>query len=400
MNAILTQAKLEGEILAIPSKTFAHRAIICNYLSGNNGSLSGLYNSIDINATLGCINTLLLDKEKVLDCKESGTTLRLLLPVVSALGGRYDFIGQGRLMQRPNAELERVLSEHGIKVEKGDGISVCGKLNCGDFYIRGDVSSQYISGLLMALPILDGDSRIILTTPLQSAPYVDVTLSILKLYGIEIIKIDNGFFIKGNQAYKKVDYVIEGDWSNASCFLVAGAMFGKITVKNLNLNSLQGDKAILKVIESAGGKITFGDNSVTVEKGELKPFTYSLKDCPDLVSAMALLGVASNGVSVIKDVNRLKIKESNRVESIIKMLSSFGIKAEENDDSICIYGGKVKGGKVDSFNDHRIVMASSILSCLGNEKTIITNAQAVDKSYPTFFEDLIMLGGKVKLYEK
>lgn len=400
MKAVIKPSALKGEINLIPSKSFAHRAIICNMLGGNEGKIEGLYPSVDINATLNCAKAILIDdKVKQLDCSESGSTLRFLLSVAGAIGGEFVFLGKGKLMERPIDELGKVLMEHGVKVEKTDRITLSGKLKAGKYAIRGDISSQYISGLLMALPILDGDSEIVLTTPLASAPYVDITISVLNKYGIKIEKTDNGFFVKGNQKYLSIDYVVEGDWSNAGYFLVASAITGEIKVGGLNDCSVQGDKYILSVIEKAGLKVNYDGKFYSVTKGKINAFKYSAKHCPDIVPATAVLGAFADGVSQITDIERLKIKESDRVKSIITMLNSFGINAEEKEDSLYIYGGEVKSGTVDSFNDHRIVMASSILSSFSDGESEILNSGAVAKSYPTFFDDLKKLNGEVLLYD-
>lgn len=400
MRAVITPSKLDGKIDAIPSKSFAHRAVICNFLGGNKGKIEGLYPSIDINATVSCVNAInSCEKVKVLDCAESGSTLRFMLSVAGAIGGEFVFLGKGKLMERPIEELSDVLSRHGVTIVKTDKITLSGKLVSGKYSIRGDISSQYITGLLMALPILDGDSEIILTTPLSSTPYIDITLSVLKEYGINIDKTLNGFYVKGNQKYKTIDYKVEGDWSNAGYFLVASAIDGKVKVGGLNHDSVQGDKAILSVIEKAGLKVEYDGDYYFVKKGEIKPFKYSAKDCPDIVPATAVLGAFADGVSEITDIERLKIKESDRVKSVIAMLNSFGIFAEEKEGTLYIHGGKIKGGKVDSFNDHRIVMASAILSAYSSDKSEILDAKAVNKSYPTFFEDLKKLNGEVLLYD-
>lgn len=400
MNAIVNPSKLSGIVNAIPSKSFAHRALICNFLGGNKGKIQGLYPSVDINATKNCIDAMTSDeKVKILDCEESGSTLRFLLSVAGAVGGEFVFLGKGKLMERPIEELSSVLSNHGVSIEKTDKIFLKGKLTSGKYAIRGDISSQYITGLLMALPILDGDSEIVLTTPLASTPYVDTTLSVLNEYGVKIEKTENGFFIKGNQKYLSIDYTVEGDWSNAGYFLVASAINGDVKVGGLNEKSVQGDKGILSVIEKSGLKVEYDGGRYFIKRGKIKPFVYSAKDCPDIVPATAVLGAFADGISKITDIERLKIKESDRVKSVITMLNSFGIHAEEKHNSLFIYGGQVKGGVVNSFNDHRIVMASAILSAFADGKSKILNSGAVAKSYPTFFEDMKKLNGDVLLYE-
>ena len=392
MNIKLGKAFLKGEINSIPSKSYAHRIAICNFLTGENISANcGEFSSNDILVTENCLKAL-KNGESVLDCGESGSTLRFMLPLCSALGGKYKFIGHGKLMERPNEELFSVLSKNGVKCEKTDFIEINGKLSSGKFEIRGDISSQYISGLLMALPNLDGDSEIVLTTPLASAPYVDITLEVLSSYGIKIEKTKNGYFVKGNQTFKG-NISPEGDWSNMAFFLVAGAINGEITVKGLNKDSVQGDKYIINILKKANALVEIGENEVKVKKSDLKSFTFSAEDCPDLVPICAVLASYAKGVSVISNIERLKIKESDRVESTIAMLKGFGITADTDGKCLAIFGGTPKCGEVDTFNDHRLAMSSAVMALNVDGVSKIIDAKAINKSYPTFFRDYNKLGG-------
>ncbi|MBQ3492865.1 MAG: 3-phosphoshikimate 1-carboxyvinyltransferase [Clostridia bacterium] len=393
MNVKIQNAFLSGVINAIPSKSYAHRIAICNFFAGNNpDACCGGFTSNDITITENCLRGL-LKKVNVIDCGESGSTLRFMLPLCAVLGGEYTFIGHGKLMQRPNAELFAVMREHGVEIKQDDCIKLKGKLTSGIYRIRGDISSQYVSGLLMALPTLDGDSEIVLTTPLVSAPYVEITLEVLDKFDIEIIKQENGFKIKGNQVYKG-NGSPEGDWSNSAFFLCAGAINGNITVKGLNLSSKQGDKQIIDVLKLAGANVEISDCGITVKKSKLKAFTYDAEDCPDLVPITAVLGAYADGVSVIKNVSRLKIKESDRIESTLAMLKSFGIKGDCDGENFTVYGGKPICGCADTFNDHRLAMSSAILALGAQGVSEIIDAQSANKSYPTFFEDYNSLGGK------
>lgn len=393
MNVKVSGTSVCGAIDAIPSKSYAHRISICNFLAGKEPKAQlGSFTSKDIAVTESCLNTL-RNGGQVLDCGESGSTLRFMLPLASAIGGKKEFIGHGRLLSRPNDELFSVLSAHGVKVQAlADKIVASGKLTAGEYHIRGDISSQYISGLLMALPALDGDSEIVLTTPLASAPYVDITLEVLKSFGVTVEVNANKYIIKGNQKYSG-QILPEGDWSNASAFLVLGAVAGTVTVNGLNLNSVQGDRAILNILKLAGACVTACSDSVTVKKSALKPFSFNAENCPDLVPITAVLGAFADGDTVIYGVERLKIKESDRIESTIATLNAFGIMAESDGHSITVHGGKVNAGKINSFNDHRIVMAGAVLGAGAKGDSVIVDAQAVDKSYPTFFEDYIKVGG-------
>lgn len=386
-------AFLSGEIKAIPSKSYAHRIAICNFLAGKNPTAScGDFSSNDITVTEQCLKNL-KDGINTLDCGESGSTLRFMMPLCAVLGGNFTFVGHGKLMQRPNEELFSVFKDNGVTAQKTDVITISGKLRAGEYKIRGDISSQYVSGLLMALPILDGDSKIILTTPLVSVPYVQITKEVLASFGVKIEKTDYGFFVKGNQKYDgKV--LPEGDWSNMAFFLCAGAINGDITVTGLNQNSVQGDKYILEVLRLAGALVEQTKNQISVKKSKLKAFTYCAEDCPDLVPITAVLAGYADGVSVIKNIERLKIKESDRVESTINMLAGFGIKAQSDGKNLTIYGGKPVCGRADAYNDHRLAMSTAILALGADGVSEITDAQAINKSYPTFFKDYNLLGGK------
>lgn len=393
MNVRLSSASLDGEIKAIPSKSYAHRISICNFLSGKKPSADcGEFSSKDILATEDCLNAFINGKN-TLDCGESGSTLRFLLPLLASIGGEYSLIGHGRLMERPNEELFSVLQKHGVKTIKTDKIYLSGKLTSGEYQIRGDISSQYISALLMALPILEGDSKIILTTPLVSAPYVDITLEVLKGYGIKIDRTEYGFYVYGGQKFSG-NIAPEGDWSNAAFFLVAGAVSGSIAVSGLNKNSVQGDRYIVEILKAAGADISWHGDKLAVNKSDLKGFSFDANSCPDLVPIAAVLAAYAKGKTVINNIQRLKIKESDRVQTTIDMLAAFNIKAESDGENLTVYGGEVKGGKASSYNDHRIVMSAAVLSLGAKGESEIIDAGAVAKSYPNFFEDYNRLGGK------
>lgn len=394
MIAKITGGFLNGSLSAIPSKSYVHRIAICNFLANESLDICKEFRSNDIIATLNCLNNIKQGKTQ-LDVGESGSTLRFMLPFCAALGGQYSFAGHGKLMQRPNQELFEVLGAHGVKVWQEDKIFLDGKLSSGEFAIRGDISSQYVSGLLMALPMLDGDSKIVLTTPLCSAPYVEITLEVLNAFGIEIERTDNGFNVRGNQTYRG-GVKAEGDWSNMAFFLVGAAINGKVTVSGLNPDSAQGDRVILDILRLAGATVTVNEKGITVEKSKLKAFEFSASNCPDLVPIAAVLAAYADGKSVIKDVERLKIKESDRIVSTIAMLSGFGIRAESDGNSLVVYGGKPIKGMADSFNDHRLPMSAAMLALGVEGESIITDAQAVNKSYPTFFDDYAKVGGLVE----
>ncbi len=392
MDVAIKKSLALGEISAIASKSYAHRIAICSYFSGEEIlDRYGDFTSNDILVTANALNAVKRG-EKNLDCNESGSTLRFLIPFCASVGGEFILSGSARLMERPNDELIRVLTENGAKIESGKTIKVCGKLRSGEYKIRGDVSSQYVSGLLMALPSLDGDSKIILTTPLSSAPYVDITLEVLEKFGVKVDKTEYGFYVYGNQKFVG-KITPEGDWSNAAFFLVYGAISGKVLMTGLNVNSSQGDKYILDILRMAGAKVDVKRDEIIVEKSNLRAFSFDAENCPDLVPIASVLAAYADGESVIRNIKRLKIKESDRVETVISMLKAFGISAYSDGENLFVRGGKPSSGKVDSFNDHRIVMSTSILAALCEGESVITNAEAVNKSYPTFFDDYKKLGG-------
>ena len=386
------KSKIDGSINAIPSKSYAHRISICNFLSGKDGKADcGDFISKDIEVTAKCLSAL-KNGQRVLDCGESGSTLRFMIPLCASIGGKFEFVCHGRLINRPNDELFSVLNKHGITTVQGKTIVIDGKLTGGEFCLRGDISSQYISGLLMALPSLNEDSQITLTTPLASKPYVDITLEVLKEYGVSVVETQNGFIIKGGQKFNG-HLLPEGDWSYASAFLVLGAICGRVKVNGLNVNSSQGDKKILQVLEDAGCEFNVDQNGVETIKSDLRSFVFDAEDCPDLVPVVSVLGAFADGMTVITNVERLALKESDRIFSTLETLRAFGITASSDGHTIAIYGGKAKSATVDSFNDHRIVMAGAILACATGGK--ITNAEAINKSYPNFFEHLRSVGGNI-----
>ncbi len=384
-----------GKVSAIASKSYAHRHLICNYLASGEIDGDNLINSKDILATKRCLKAL--KNGEVLDAGESGSTLRFFIPIVSAKGGEYTFVGHGKLMSRPNDELFNCLNEHGVTAKNsGDKITVSGKLTSGEYKLRGDISSQYFTGLMMALALLDGDSVIRPTTYLASLPYLYITLEVLKSHGVNVDFDGKVFYVKGGQKYQRNDFTVEGDWSNSAFFLVAGALAGDITVTGLNVNSAQGDKKILQVLKSAGASVEISPNGIRVTKSELKPFIMDAEDCPDLVPICSVLAGATKGESVIKNISRLKIKESDRVLTTIDTLSAFGVTAIEDNDNLIIKGngGAFKGGNVCAYNDHRIVMSAGVASLIASGETVIDGYEAVDKSYPGFFEDLYSLRRK------
>jgi len=397
MNVRIIPKKLHGKVAAITSKSSAHRTVICGALC-DAPSFAGInLFSEDIDATLECVKGLGCGVEKTdggvrllphsapasrrFPCSESGSTLRFMLPVAAALGGG-SFIGHGRLPERPTGALMDCLAAHGA-VFSNDRLpfEVSGKLTSGEFSLPGDVSSQFVSGLLFALPLLDGDSEIVLTSPLASKGYVDLTVEVISRFGIRVTPTEKGFFVPGNQKYVSPDSVLcEGDWSNAAFWLTAGFLGDEIGMTGLDPESAQKDKRVIEILKEMK------------REGDI---TVPCSDIPDLVPVLSVAASGRIGKTVFTETARLRIKESDRAAAVCAMLENLGGKAETDEDSITVFGtGRLNGGRVDSFGDHRIAMSAAVAAVICSSPVIITGAQAVNKSYPRFFEDYKMLGGE------
>ncbi len=393
-KVILKQSELNGTVSAPPSKSAAHRALICSFLAGG-GTVKPILNSKDMQATAGVIKAL-ENGEKMLDCIESGSTLRFMIPVAAAKGASVVFTGSGRLPERPIGEYLELLPQHGVscKSEGGLPLEISGRLSNGSYAVSGNVSSQYITGLLLALAALEGDSAVLLKTPLESRPYVDMTVKVMADFGVEIRETEFGWLIHGGQSFRKMNYTVEGDWSQAAFFLAAGALGGNVTVTGLDSNSAQGDKAILDVLKAFGAETALNGNSAECRKSELKGTVVNASDIPDLVPIIAVLAAYAKGKTVISGAERLRYKESDRIESVVSNLRKMGADVEETADGMVIHGGKALFGAVlDGYNDHRIVMAFSIAALFAKGETVISDANSINKSYPSFFEDYNRLGG-------
>lgn len=420
MKAIINEARLSGSIPAIASKSMAHRYMIAAALADAPSFVSCHSTSEDIEATKACLEAMgagfekrkggfvvtPVDATKMADgirlpCKESGSTFRFLLPVVASFGKTACFLQEGRLPQRPLSPLYEEMTAKGMIMSEQGTNPFCleGQLRAGEYRLAGNVTSQFISGLLFALPRLDGDSKIVLTSKLESKLYVDMTLEVLKQFGIDIITEDNSYIIKGNQTYLAKDGNIEGDWSNAAFWLVAGAIGKKpITMSGLFADSLQGDKSIVKILEDFGADVTYEGNSVMVTPNKMHGISIDAMDIPDLVPILAVLASFAEGETKIYNAARLRLKESDRLSTVTEVLNSLGADIEEKEDGLIIHGvDMMTGGAVNAMGDHRIAMMSAIAAIRCKEAVIIENAEAVNKSYPTFFKDYEALGGKVEI---
>ena len=400
MDIRISPSRLAGTVNIPASKSCAHRALICAALSNGVSRISGVTFSKDIEATINAMTALgasfeadgdiitvrgitKIPSKADIDCNESGSTLRFVIPIAAALGVDSLFRGRGRLPERPIDIYKRELSRNGVRfVTESMPYEVTGLLKGGRFEVEGNVSSQFITGLLFALPLCGDDSEIVLTSRLESRPYVDITLDILSRFGIEITETDSGFKVRGGQTYKPHDERVEGDYSQAAFYCVANAIGSGVMMNNLSPDSVQGDRRIEDIISRSG------------KNAEIIGFEEDCSDIPDLVPILSVLGAYGKQRSVIYNAERLRIKESDRLAACADMLGRLGGNVTITPDGLIIEpNGQLHGGEIDSFGDHRIVMAAAIAALGANGDVIIHGAEAAEKSYPDFFRDYTSLGG-------
>lgn len=397
MDMLLEPHKLSGAIPAISSKSAAHRLLICAALSGQETELICPDTSRDIAATAACLRAMGAairqadrgyritpgphPEHATLSCGESGATLRFLLPVAAALGMGARFQMEGRLPQRPLFPLDRELESHGILLSRPapDILETAGQLTPGAYHLPGNVSSQYITGLLFALPLLPAPSTLTVTGPLESAPYVEMTLQALGQFGISVCRQGNCFSITPSRYDSPGSVEAEGDWSNAAFWLAANAMGSRILVKNLTPDSLQGDRAVTRLLRKLGNGAVLNGTNV-----------------PDLVPILAIAATAAPGQTRFAGAARLRLKESDRIQSVCGMIRSLGGIALETNDGFIVQGTALTGGTVDARGDHRIAMAAAVAATVTSGPVTLLGAQAVSKSYPRFWDDYRMLGGHAK----
>ena len=412
MDIQLNLKNMHGVIDAIASKSDAHRLLIAAALADNECRLVLNSTSQDIEATVSCLENAgaVIKKEgtdlivspikrttesAVFDCGESGSTIRFLMPVAAALGINSIFTGSGRLPERPQTPILKALAENGVSVSP-DGefpIKLNGKLRNGVFTLPGNVSSQFVTGLIFALPLLEGDSEIRLIPPVESKPYINMTIATVRKFGIKIEEKGNSYFVKGNQKYKASPEIrVDGDWSNGAFFVCAGAL-SDITVNGLYSDSVQGDKGIINIVKNMGADITQEQDNVNVKKAPLHGIEIDVADTPDLVPVIAALACFAQGTTTITNAGRLRIKESDRLRTVTQLITEAGGDITELADGLIIKGGKKlkESFTFDGCNDHRIVMAAAVLSV--HSDVTVTNAQAINKSYPDFIRDITKLGG-------
>lgn len=408
----LSPSPLSGEVQIPSSKSAAHRNIICAALAKGLSVVSPICHSEDIDATIRAVTALgaeilekngsfhitgidremVLNKKVTIDCGESGSTLRFMIPIAAALGANATFVGHGRLPERPIDALTDILSAFGVSCSSNRlPLTIKGRLEKGAYPVSGNVSSQYLTGLLFAIGINGGTAQ--LTTPLQSAGYIDLTVQIMSNFGIQIT--ENGGVYSAKGEFTSKNSRVEGDWSQAAFFLAAGALGGNIKITGLDFDSTQGDMAAIEIFKAFGADIEIKNNCLYVKSGKLKGIDINCSQIPDMVPALAVTAALSQGKTIIFGGERLRIKETDRIRTVVDGLLAMGIKVTEQPDGMIIEGGVSAGGKVDGTGDHRIVMAFSVLAAYSANNTEIYGYKAINKSYPLFFEDFKKLGGKI-----
>ena len=429
MKVKIKPSILSGEIVIPPSKSYSHRAIISAALANGEkkSKINNLKFSVDIETTVKIMENWgakitkkessleiigndgkIVPKKNYIQCNESGSTIRFLIPVGLTSENELIFDGKGKLVDRPLDSYYKIFDDQGIKYEMSEDklpLKVNGKLKAGNYEIDGNVSSQFITGLLYALPLLDGDSTIVINKNLESKGYVDLTLEILKLSGIKIKNNDyKSFEIKGNQEYKYFDYTVEGDYSQVAFWIVAGIISAnkdnEIKCLHLNKYSLQGDKAIIEIVQKMGAKLEIFDDYVIVKPSKTKGTIIDVSQCPDIAPILTVLGALSEGETKIINAERLRIKESDRIISIKTELNKLGAEVEEVGDSLVIQGvDTFEGGvEVSAWNDHRIAMSLAIASIRCKNEIVIDEAESVKKSYPHFWDDFEKMGGQIEKF--
>lgn len=396
MDITIYPGKLSGAVCAIASKSQAHRLLICAAFADRETELICPQTNQDIEATADCLQALgatirrtengyavvpvsILPKSAILNCRESGSTLRFMLPVAGALGVDATFQMAGRLPHRPLSPMWEEMERMGCKLNRptADTIRCTGQLKSGHYRIDGGVSSQFITGLLFAMVLLPGSSQLTINGKLESKPYVDMTRNALSLFGVNT----DGNTVSCALPFRSPGKItVEGDWSNGAFFLTAKALGSPLEVLGLNTDSPQGDRAVAGILNNLQEKITV-----------------SAADIPDLVPILSVAAAAKHG-AVFTHIQRLRIKESDRVASVIAMLDALGIRAEASESTLTVYPGQIRGGIVDSANDHRIAMSAAIAATVASGPVTIRNAQCVTKSYPAFWEDYRKLGGNYEQY--
>ena len=421
--------KLQGTVVAPSSKSMGHREIICAGLAAGTSIIDNISMSKDIEATMRCLKAINVAVDEIpsmiagrkalqisgtghpmaaadsVDCGESGSTLRFFLPLGANLNCPLTFTGHGKLVSRPLQAYYDIFDEKFIQYFNDNGnlpVTVNGRLTPGTYKLPGDVSSQFVSGLLFALPLLNGDSVIEITSPLESSAYVDMTINCLAKFGIKVENEGGAhrrYLVPGKQRYQALDSQVEGDWSQAAFWTVGGSLGKGITCQGVNVKSLQGDQAVVDIMERMGAAISQTENSVTVNGGATKATLIDAANCPDIIPVLTVLAAVSEGTTKIINAGRLRIKECDRLAAMTSELNKMGAAITEEPEGLTIIGKPegLKGGvQVDAWNDHRIAMSLAIAAQKCAEPIILTGAESVAKSSPTFWEDYKSVGGLVE----
>ena len=412
-------ARIGGTVSAPPSKSMAHRAVLCSALAKGTSHIENLEFSKDISATLAAAGQLCARVESgpadvlveglghfrpvfgPVDCCESGSTLRFLIPLASLTGQSITFVGRGRLMERPQSVYETLYRKQNLHFEQANGqLTVAGSLRSGEYTLAGNVSSQFISGLLFALPLLAGDSTLHLIPPVESRSYIEMTRAAQAAFGVTSHWLDDTTLcIPGGQQYHPRDYIVEGDYSQAAFLAVLGAVKGGITLTGLAAETLQGDAAILDILRRCGAKFTRTEAGLVFEQASLHGVDIDLADCPDLGPVLMVLGLLCEGTTVIRNAERLRIKESDRIAAMEAELRACGGVLSSEGGTITVQGCKPRlhapEAPLSGHNDHRVVMSLTVLALAADIPLAISEAEAVQKSWPHFFDALKPLGVEV-----
>lgn len=409
-------SKLQGKVHIPPSKSVSHRALLAAALADGESVVENLLQSRDIDATQTCLENLGVAftnygtgvrvlgqgkprqiKESTFPCHESGSTLRFMIPLAMLPGKTVTFTGAGRLIKRPITPYLKCFEELNIPyIYNGQlPLTTNGPLVPGVYRLPGNVSSQFVTGLLYALPLLDSDSKIELTTVLESKGYVDMTIEVLSQFGVRVENQSyETFLIPGRQTYKQRTFQVEGDHSQAAFWAVAAAIGHPVVLQGISRKTQQGDIAIFEILEQMGATVTWSADGVHIEAEELFGVKIDVSEIPDLVPALAVAGTFAVGTTCIVGGERVRLKESDRLHAMAVELAKMGVKIEETDDGLIIQGGQpLSGTRLHGWNDHRIVMALAVAASCAQGTTEIEDAEAITKSYPTFFQDYRQIGG-------
>ena len=424
--AAIEPGRLAGTAAVPPSKSAAHRAVVCAALAAGTSHIGNVEFSQDILATLGAAQQLGAKVERgeheltitgrgnadgfatitrPVFCNESGSTLRFILPLFSLTAQKVRFTGAGRLFDRPQAIYQMLFERQGLQFEQTpEGITIFGRLRPGGFTLPGDVSSQFISGLLFAAPLMESESSIEVLAPYESRSYVDMTVDALQQFGVKVTSRarKNGsvmYRVAAPQRYTASDFAVEGDYSQAAFLAVLGCVIGGITVTGLNPDSQQGDKVILDILKRCGGKFKPVEGGYHFDRSLLKATEIDLADCPDLGPILFTLGCFCSGETVIRNAGRLRLKESDRIDAMRDELQKMGARIDVEGDSVHIQGVALHApnAPLSGHNDHRIVMALAVAAIASGLPALLCGAEAVDKSWPAFWNVLRSLGAKIEL---